>query len=199
MMIDENLRIEKRAKILEDIRKPILLTPGSKRSRNVQEEWEQPQPYGGASPSPGQAIPAGRGMKMSQTPMQKPRTTATGATEMSSSAASPKLKRATKKTHKIKRVPEVTRGLRMSEGKVTLISKLFEASSKAANMVHKQPEQHNHNTVCILPALGPNTGISAVCSAPTYPEMSSQSGKTSQPIGRQIPGQVTPELVQQPI
>ena len=131
--------------------------------------------------------------------VQKPRTTATGATEMSSSAASPKLKRATKKTHKIKRVPEVTRGLRMSEGKVTLISKLFETSSKAANMAHKQPEQHNHNTVYVLHALGPNTGISAVCSTQTYPEMSSQSGKTSQPIGRQIPGHVTPEMVQQPI
>ena len=131
--------------------------------------------------------------------VQKPRTTATGATEMSSSAASPKLKRATKKTHKIKRVPEVTRGLRMSEGKVTLISKLFETSSKAANMTHKQPEQHNHNTVYVLPALGPNTGISAVCSTPPYPEMSSQSGRTAQPIGEQISGHVTPDVAPEPI
>ena len=48
------------------------------------------------------------------------------------------------------------------------------------------------------PALRPNTGITAVCSTPHYPEMSFQSGKTPQPIGTQIPGHVTPELVRQP-
>ena len=54
MTIEEKVRKEKRAKILEDIRKPIILTPSSKRSRNEEEEWEQPQLQGGPSPSPGQ-------------------------------------------------------------------------------------------------------------------------------------------------
>jgi hypothetical protein len=218
MSIEEKLRKEKRAKIMEDIRKPIILTPGSKRGRNIQEEWEQLQPCGGAESTPGQATPARRGQKMSQTPIrsflvsetaeerknkmkrvQKPGATAARATDRSSSVASPNLKRAIKKTEKIKRVPEVTRGIKMSAGKVTLISKMFETASKAPNMTHKQPEQHNHNTVCVMPEFRLETSISAVCSAPSYPEMSSQSGMTAQPIGKQISGHVTPDVAQEPI
>ena len=113
--------------------------------------------------------------------IQKPRAAATKATEMSSSAASPKLKRAARKTNKIQRVPEVTRGLKMSAGKVTLLSKLFETAAKADKMTYKQPGYYNNNTVSTEPALGPNTGITAMCGTPHCPEMSFQSGNTLQP------------------
>ena len=175
----------------------------------------------GATSAPRRAITIprpGRMIKMSQTPIQsflvnqtpedrkkilmkiqKPRAPANKATEISSSAASPKLKRAAWKTIKIQRVPEVTRGLEMSAGKVTLLSKLFETATKADKMTHKQPGYHKNNTVSTGPALRPNTGITAMSSTPPYPEMSFQSGKTPEPIGTQIPGHVTPKLVRQPI
>ena len=130
---------------------------------------------------------------------QKPGATAAKVTDRSSSVASPNLKRAIKRTEKIKRVPEVTRGMKMSAGKVNIISKMFETASKAPNMINKQTEQHNHNTVCVMPEFRLETGISAVCSAPSYPEMSSQSGRTAQPIGEQISGHVTPDVAPEPI
>ena len=46
MKIEENIRKEKRAKLLNQIRKPLLNTPGnpgSKRTRNAEEVWEASQ------------------------------------------------------------------------------------------------------------------------------------------------------------
>ena len=131
--------------------------------------------------------------------VQKPGATAARATERSSSVASPNLKRARKKTEKIKRVPEATRGIKLSAGKVTLISKMFEAAPKATNMTYKQPEQHNHNTLYVMPEFRLETSKTSVSSTPPYPEMSFQSGKKDKPIGKQISGHVTPDVAQEPI
>ena len=49
MTIEDRVRKEKRDKMMEDTRKPIILTPGSKRGRHDEEEWEQPQPGTGAA------------------------------------------------------------------------------------------------------------------------------------------------------
>ena len=50
MTIEERVRKEKREKMMEEIRKPIILTPGSKRGRQEEEEWDQPHPgTGGAA------------------------------------------------------------------------------------------------------------------------------------------------------
>ena len=48
MQIEERLRKEKRDRMLEELRKPIILTPGSKRGRKEDEEWEQPGTVDGA-------------------------------------------------------------------------------------------------------------------------------------------------------
>ena len=69
MTIEERMRKEKRDKILEDIRKPIILTPGSKRGRKAEEEWDQTQPSAG-TPSPSLAGGSGRHKRTTQTPIQ---------------------------------------------------------------------------------------------------------------------------------
>ena len=51
MQIEERIRKEKRDRMLEELRKPIILTPGSKRGRREEGEWEQPSADAGTSTS----------------------------------------------------------------------------------------------------------------------------------------------------
>ena len=119
MTIEERMRKKKREKIMEGIRKPIILAPGSKRGRNEEEEGEQGQPSAG-TPSASLAGGSGRQKRMTQTPIQSflvaqtpeehktflrtkqktPKIPVAASTnmEISSSSASPQLKRAARKT-----------------------------------------------------------------------------------------------------
>ena len=136
MTIEDRVRKEKRDKMIEEIRKPIILTPGSKRGRKEEEEWDTPQPgTGGAAAS--LLGGSGRRSRMTQTPINSFLVTQTPEerkiilekktkklfTDMSSSSASPKLKRAAGRAIKIRKTQEVTRKLPMSAGKVSLLSK----------------------------------------------------------------------------
>ena len=69
MTIEERVRKEKRDKIMEEIRKPIILTPGSKRGRQEEEEWDQLQPGTGGTAA---SLLGGskRRSRMTQTPVQ---------------------------------------------------------------------------------------------------------------------------------
>ena len=92
--------------------------------------------------------------------------------DMSSSLASPQLKRAARKTTRILKTQKVSRTLPMSAGKVNLLSKYFEDRSKTNKKKNKQPEQCNNNMLSDDIELGPNKGVTAVYGTPTYPEMS---------------------------
>ena len=150
MNIEEKIMKEKRDRILEDIRKPILLTPGSKRGRHEEGEWEQAVPDAGTPPA---CQAGGSRLKMKQTPIQsffvsqtleahqiylntKPRITKTPAPaniykDMSASSASPNLRKAVRKRTKVQKIQENVRRQPMSAGKVSLITQYFEWSTRA--------------------------------------------------------------------
>jgi hypothetical protein len=67
MQIEEKIRKEKRDKMLEELRKPIILTPGSKRGRRDEGEWEQP---GADAGTPESSQIGGTIQRMKQTPIQ---------------------------------------------------------------------------------------------------------------------------------
>ena len=116
MKIEEKLRKEKRDRKLEEIRKPIIMTPGTKRRRQEDGEWEQLE---GEVGSVAAHTAGGVPLKMKQTPIQtflvsqtvedrksswnssnKPRKPATPLgrdTDRSASFASPNLRKTTGK------------------------------------------------------------------------------------------------------
>ena len=65
--------------------------------------------------------------------------------DMSSSSASPKLKRAAGRAIKIRKTQEVTRKLPMSAGKVSLLSKYFETEEQSTSMMKNQPGSNNNS------------------------------------------------------
>ena len=99
---------------------------------------------------------------------------------MSASSASPKLKRAARKSAKIQKTQEVSRRLPMSAGKVNLLSKYFENGDKPDQKMIMKYRQHNNNKLSVKNVLGPknNTEI-AVCGAAPCPEMTFQSGNSA--------------------
>ena len=118
-------------------------------------------------------------------------------TDMSSSSASPKLKRAAGRAIKIRKTQEVTRKLPMSAGKVSLLSKYFETEEQSTSMMKKQPGSNNNSRLYGL--YGPEARNTAVSSTSHSPEMSLQSENSKQPMRRLHLGQVTPELLRQPM
>ena len=224
MKIEERLRKEKRDRKLEEIRKPIILTPGSKRRRQEDGEWEQLEGEVGAVAA---HTAGGLLQKMKQTPIQtflvsqtmedrksswnsryKPRMPATPLrrdTDMSALSASPSLRKTTTKRTGVRKGQEAMQKDNRVGGKVNIIAKYFEPEQKPGqepNSTLSCKNKDNHNTVCTGAALGPYTTIPSVCSTSPYPEMSSQSGTpnlTTQPMREQPAGHVTKNEDPQPI
>ena len=119
-------------------------------------------------------------------------------TAMSSSSASPKLKKPAGRAIKIKKIQEVTRTLPMSAGKVSLLSKYFENEEQTTTIMKKQPGNNNNSRLYGLNTK-PEARNTAVSSTSHSPEMSLQSENSKQPMRRLHLGQVTPELLRQPM
>ena len=67
MNIEEKIRKEKRDKMVEEIRKPLLTTPGGKRGRREDEDREGKERHDGDTPATRPMSPM---IKMTQTPIQ---------------------------------------------------------------------------------------------------------------------------------
>ena len=117
---------------------------------------------------------------------------------MSSSSASPKLKKPAGRAIKIKKIQEVTRTLPMSAGKVSLLSKYFETEEQTSTMMKKQPGNNNNSRLYGLRPK-PEARNTPVGGTSLSPEMSLQSENSIQPMRRLHLGQVTPELLRQPM
>jgi hypothetical protein len=92
----------------------------------------------------------------------------------------------------------VTRKLQMSASKVSLLSKYFETEEQSTSMMKKQPGSNNNSRLYGLRPK-PEARNTAVSSTSHSPEMSLQSENSKQPMRRLHLGQVTPELLRQPM
>ena len=221
MQIEEKIRKEKRDKMLEKVRKPIILTPGSKRGRRDEGEWEQP---GADAGTPGSSQAEGTIQRMKQTPIQsflvsqtlearrssweihsKVRKAAVpdkDDTVMSASSASPSLRKTATKRTGVRKIQEEAKKEQKNTGKVKIIARYFEQDQKTNQKPNNDPgtlNKDNNNMMYTRPALGQLTSTSAVSSTSPGPEMSSQSGIPTQPMRGQHSGHGTKNDSQQPI
>ena len=210
MTIEEKLRKEKRDKMVEEVRKPILMTPGSKRGRQEDAEWNSPKETERES-TPGLLGRSGR-RKMTQTPMNNFLVHQTPAErviihekkdirrksmDMSSSSASPTLKKRAGRAGRPRRVQEVTGTLPMSAGKVMLLSKYFEDDQDDKMMKMKPGSANNNGMYASKPK--PAALKVPMGSTSLYPEMSLQSDNCSKPIGRETDDHVTAKWLHRPM
>ena len=119
-------------------------------------------------------------------------------TDMSSSSASPKLKKPVGRAEKIKKIQEVTRTLPMSAGKVSLLSRYFEDADQAVTMMKKKPGNNNNSRLYDINTKSEARNI-PLGSTSHSPEMSLQSDNRAKPMGRLHFDHVTTELLRQPM
>ena len=206
MQIEEKIRKEKRDKMLEKVRKPIILTPGSKRGRRDEGEWEQP---GADAGTPGSSQAGGTIQRMKQTPIQSFLVSQTLAavpdkddTVMSASSASPSLRKTATKRTGVRKIQEEAKKEQKNTGKVNIIARYFEQDQKTNQKPNNDPgtlNKDNNNMMYTRHAQGQLTSTSAVSSTSPGPEMSSQSGNPTQPMRGKHSGHVTKNDIQQPI
>jgi hypothetical protein len=224
MKIEERLRKEKRDRKIEEIRKPIIMTPGTKRRRQEDGEWEQPE--GEDGPVAAQT-PGGAKIKMKQTPIQtflvsqtmedrksswnsnnKPRKLATPLrkkTDKSASFASPNLRKPSGMKTGARKGQEAMEKMQRSPNQVNIIAKYFEPDQKPCQKPRSNwscRNTDNNNMMCNETDHGQHPTIPSVTSTSRRPEMSSQSGQpnqTEQPMREHHTGHVTRISDRQPI
>jgi hypothetical protein len=117
--------------------------------------------------------------------------------DMSSSSASPTLKKPVGRAGRMRRVQEVTRTRPMSAGKVKLLSRYFEDDQEATMMKMKPGCDNNNGMSDSKPepaALEVPMGSTSI-----NPEMSLQSDNWAKPIGRLTDDHVTAKWLRQPM
>ena len=115
---------------------------------------------------------------------------------MSSSSASPVLKKPVGRAERIRKVQEVTRTRPMTAGKVKLLSRYFEDENQEVTMMKKRPGCDNNNGLSDgkpeSEALDVPLGSTSL-----NPEMLLQSDNWAKPMGRLPDDHVTAKLLRQ--
>ena len=117
--------------------------------------------------------------------------------DMSSSSASPALKKRAGRAGRPRRVQEGTGTLSMSAGKVMMLSKYFEDGQDDKMMKLKPGSANNNGLYDNKPK--PTALQVPMGSTSSYPEMSLQSDNCAKPIGRETDDHVTAKWLHRPM